>query len=186
MDTNADRKPLDNKSFLTAHPSSGAPEPPRPDLEALQGLLDSANRDSTPYQSVAVAAVQTLERALRHERQVAEAALSLGQQEKIGSLVQMADKAVALLRDTLSAQGHKVMHVHASSGKADAAEAASPSWRPVLAAALEVLEEGTDQMGSLTTGQPSGSPARELSRFIAQFLRSHHDVLLMEAEDWSD
>ncbi len=189
MEAQADRESLGDKSFLTDHDPEEGPEPARPDLDSLQRLVEKSNCESTPYQSVAVAAVQILEQALRHERQVAEAALSLGQQEKLTSMVQMADRAVSVLRDTLSAQGHKVMHLCArQSGAADASASATssePSWRPVLTSALEVLEEGTNRMVSLTTGQPSGSPARKLSRHIAQLLRSHHDVLLIEAEEWT-
>jgi hypothetical protein len=181
-----DRERLEGKSFLLVD-DEGVPEAPNPDIEALRALVAEVDRQGATYQSVAVAAVQILERALRYEREAAEAALSLGQQEKLKAMVEMANQAVSVLRDTLSAQGHKVMHLcsQQSPPEADAdADTAGQPWWFVLANALEVLEEGTDQMTSLTTGQPAGSPARELSQLIAQLLRSHHDALLLEAEEW--
>ncbi len=188
MDPDAEWEPLDAKSFLMAHDDDTGPRVSPPDIHAMQALIEKANCESTPYQSVAVTAVQILEQALRSERKVAEAALSLGQQEKLTSMVEMADQAVSALRDTLSEQGHKVMHLCAEQSASPSGrvlEASDQSWEPVLASALEMLEEGTDRMMSLTTGQPPGSPVRELSQLVAHLLRSHHDVLLMEAEEWS-
>lgn len=178
--------PLEDKSLLLGEEGS-ASETPDPDIDALRTLIGDVDRQGATYQSVAVAAVQILERALRYEREAAEAALSLGQQEKLESMVKTATRTVAVLRDTLNAQGHKVMHLcsEQSAPEPEVEEQSSgQSWEPVLANALGVLEEGTEQMSSLTTGQPSGSPARRLSERIAQLLRSHHDALLLEAEDW--
>ncbi|WP_232797864.1 hypothetical protein [Salinibacter altiplanensis] len=158
-------------------------EVPNPDVEALHTLVEEADCECAPYQSVAVAAVQILEKALHYERQAASAALSLGQQEKMRSMVETAEQAVSVLRDTLTTQGHKVMHLCSTKSPAGAADAGEPWWF-TLSSALEMLEQGTDQMTSLTTGQSPGSAARELSQLIAQLLRSHHDELLLEAEEW--
>jgi hypothetical protein len=179
--------PLEEKSLLLGDDQENVSEVPDPDIDALRTLIENVDRQGATYQSVAVAAVQILERALRYEQEAAEAALSLGQQEKLESMVETATRTVSVLRDTLNAQGHKVMHLcsEQSPPNPDARERSSQSsWEPVLANALGVLEEGTEQMSSLTTGQPSGSPARRLSEFIAQLLRSHHDALLLEAEEW--
>lgn len=158
---------------------------PRPDIEALRSLIERVDCTGTTYQSVAVAAVQILERALCYERDAAQAALSLGQQEKLNSMVETAEQAVTVLRNTLSAQGHKVMHVCTRQAPPDTpAEPSGQPWWFALTDALEVLEEGTDQMDSLTAGQPAESPARELSQIVAQLLRGHHDALLIEAEEW--
>ena len=155
------------RSLLSADDEEAPSEVPNPDVEALRTLVDEADCQCAPYQSVVVAAVQILEKALRYERQAASAALSLGQQEKMKAMVETAERAVSVLRDTLTAQGHKVMHLCTETSNA-----------------LEVLEQGTDQMTSLTTGQSPGSAARELSQLTAQLLRSHHDALLLEAEEW--
>lgn len=188
LENPADRERLEEKSLLTDDEEDPTSTPPTPDVAALRALLEEVDCHGTTYQSVAVAAVQILERALRYEREAAEAALSLGQQEKMESMVTTADQAASALRKTLSAQGHKVMSLctQQSHPEPDLDDPSSPqSWEPVLENALNVLEEGTDRMTSLTTGQPSGSPARRLSKVIAQLLRNHHDALLLEAEEWT-
>lgn len=158
------------------------PEAVQPDVEALRALVENTERHGTAFQSVAVAAVQILERALCYEREAAEAALSLGQQEKLESMVETVERAAAVLRSTLNAQGANVMHL-CGKGEQPAPSDNQPWWF-ALTDALEILEEGTGRMSSLTTAQPDGSPARELSQLIAQLLRGHHDELLLEADDW--
>lgn len=154
-----------------------------PDIAALKALVDRVGQEGTAFQSVVVAAVQIIERALCYEREAARAALSLGQQEKLASMVDTAEQAAAILRSTLNAQGGA--NVTRLCGEA---EAPSPTdgqpWWFALTDALEVLEEGTSRMMSLTTAQPDGSAARELSQVIAQLLREHHDALLLEADEW--
>jgi len=175
------------RSLLLANDEDVPSGVPNADVQALRTLVEDADCQCAPYQSVAVAAVQILEKALRYERQAASAALSLGQQEKMGSMVETAEQAVSVLRDTLTMQGHKVMHLcsrTSSPGPDLDSEDAGQPWWFALSNALEVLEQGTDQMTSLTRGQSPGSAARELSRLIAQLLRSHHDALLLEAEEW--
>jgi len=178
---------FEDRSFLLADDEDAPSEVPNPDVEALRALVDAADCQCAPYQSVAVAAVQILEKALRYEREAAQAALSLGQQEKMSAMVDTADQAATVLRDTLNAQGHKVMHLCSNKVAPGAdlePEGSGQPWWFALSNALEVLEQGTDQMTSLTTGQPAGSAARELSQLTAQLLRSHHDALLLEAEEW--
>lgn len=184
---NPSQERLKERSFLLVDAAADSSEVPDPDIEALRTLVEDVDRKGATYQSVAVAAVQILERALCYEREAAGAALSLGQQEKLESMVATAGQAVSVLRDTLSAQGHKVMHLCTEQSPPEPDRNQSPSnepWWFVLADALEVLGEGTDRMSTLTTGQPSGSPARKLSQTIEQLLQSHHDALLLEATDW--
>lgn len=176
---------LEEKTLLLEEEKRAPSEDLQPTVEALRALVEEVDRQGTTYQSVAVAAVQILERALCYEQEAAEAALSLGQQEKLESMVETAEQAVSVLRGTLNAQGHKVMHLCAEQSPSNPSqETSGQPWWFVLTDALEVLEEGTDQMSSLTTGQPADSPARKLSQLIAQILRAHHDALLIEAEEW--
>jgi hypothetical protein len=171
--------------LLEAEEESG--ERARPDVEALRLLVEEVERDGSAFQSVAVAAVQIIERALLYEREAAEAALSLGQQEKLTSMVQTAEEAAEVLRGTLSAQGAKVMHLCSKENPpqpTSTEDASGSPWWFALTDALEVLEEGTGRMSSLTTAQPEGSPACRLSRCITELLRSHHDALLLEADEW--
>jgi len=154
-----------------------------PDIAALKTLVDRVGQEGAAFQSVVVAAVQIIERALCYEREAARAALSLGQQEKLASMVDTAEQAAAILRSTLNAQGgSKVTRL---CGQAESAEPTDGQpWWFALTDALEVLEEGTSRMTSLTTAQPNGSAARELSQVIARLLRAHHDALLLEADEW--
>jgi hypothetical protein len=145
-------------------------------------LLDTVEESGTAFQSVAVAAVQIIERALCFEREATKAALSLGQQQKLQSMVDTASRASELLRSALQAQGAKVMHLCTGTPAPDVRD--GQSWWNALSDALRVLEEGTGRMTSLTTAQPEGSPAYNLSRLIAQLLRDHHDALVLEAEQW--
>ena len=159
----------------------------RPDVEALRLLVEEVGEEGSAFQSVAVAAVQIIERALLYEREAAEAALSLGQQKKLTSMVETAEDAAAVLRGTLSAQGAKVMHLCSKENPprpTPAGDTSGSPWWFALTDALEVLEEGTGRMSSLTTAQPDGSPACRLSRCITNLLRSHHDALLLEADEW--
>ena len=178
------RERLERTSLLLDAEEEDArdPEAAQPDVEALRTLVENTQQAGSAFQSVAVAAVQILERALSYEREAAEAALSLGQQEKLASMVDTIEQAAAILRSTLDAQGGKVVHLCAQ-GDRPAPTDGQPWWF-ALTDALEVLEEGTGRMTSLTTAQPDGSPARELSELIAQLLRGHHDALLLEADDW--
>ena len=179
------RERFKDRSLLLDREEAQDEEDPRatqPDIEGLRALIEKANEEGTAFQSVAVAAVQILERALSYEREAAEAALSLGQQEKLKAMVDTIEQTAALLRSTLNAQGAKVMHLCAA-GERPVAEDGQPWWF-ALTDALEVLEEGTSRMTSLTTAQPADSPARKLSQLIAQLLRGHHDALLLEADDW--
>lgn len=154
----------------------------RPDIEMLRALVEDMQDEGAVFQSVAVAALQILERVLRYERKAAAAALSLGQQEKLQTMVATVEEAYNTLQGTLSAQGAKVKDLCAEQHRDD--QPAERSWWFTLTDALEVLEKGTEQMTSLTSAQPEGSPAHALSKAIAQLLNAHHDELLVEAEQW--
>jgi len=171
--------------FLTQSEGSDRGEGAQPDVEALQVLVEQVDGSGTAFQSVAIAAVQILERALCYERDAAEAALSLGQQEKLETMVGTVGEAVHILREALSTQGDEVMHLCGDNVSSSASPGASGQpWWFALTDALEVLEEGTGRMSSLTTAQPDGSPARRLSQLTTQLLRCHHDALLLEADEW--
>ncbi len=173
------RKPL----LIDETDASDASDVTSPDIEALRTVVDRLGQQGTAFQSVVVVAVQILERALCYEREAANAALSLGQREKLNSMVNTAERAAALLRSTLNAQGGaKVMDLCAQGDSPSPAD--NQPWWFALTDALEVLEEGTSRMGSLTTAQPKESMARELSEVIVQLLRQHHDALLIEADEW--
>ena len=174
------RKRLEEKPLLAE--TRDADATPEPDIESLQMLVAEVEDNSPAFQSVAVAAVQILEQALCFEREAANAALSLGQREKLSAMVDTAEEAVGTLRDTLSVQGAKVMHL-CSEQEPTPVTTGQPWWF-ALTNALEVLEEGTGRMSCLTTAQPKDSAAHALSHRTTELLRSHHDALLLEAEQW--
>lgn len=177
------RERLERKPLLLEADDEEASPVTQPDVEALKALVERVGQEGAAFQSVVVAAVQILERALCYEREAAEAALSLGQQEKLSAMVKTGKQATELLRGALSAQGGPKV-VHLCGQTEPPAPTDNQPWWFALTDALEVLEEGTSRMTSLTTAQPEGSAARELSQVVAQLLREHHDALLLEADEW--
>jgi hypothetical protein len=174
------RERLKNKPLLVDSDADEAPSPATR-IEALQTLLGAQESYGAAFQSVAVAAVQILERALCFERKAADAALSLGQREKLNSMIDTAQEAVTTLRSALSTGKSSVMHL---CDDAEEAGTGDKPWWFALNDALGVLEEGTHRMASLISAQPDGSSSRELSEHITHLLQSHHDALLLEADQW--
>jgi hypothetical protein len=153
------------------------------DVQLLRSLVDRAQNGGAVFQSVVVAALQILDRALYYEERAAEAALSLGQREKLQTMIATNKSVLTTLKGTLSAQGAKVMDLCAEQRR-DEPEVEDQSWWFVLTDALEILAEGAERMNSLTTAQPEGSPAHDLSEYVARLLRAHHHELHLEAEQW--
>jgi hypothetical protein len=144
-------------------------------------LLSAQETYGAAFQSVAVAAVQILERALCFEQRAANAALSLGQREKLQSMIDTVQEATVTLRQALSTKKSSVMHL---CEEAETAAGDDKPWWFALNDALGVLEEGTHQMSSLIAAQPDGSSSRKLSEHVTHLLQSHHDALLLEADQW--
>lgn len=153
------------------------------DPHALPPLVERAQNGGAVFQSVVVAALQILDRALWCEERAAEAALSLGQREKLEAMMATTENVLTTLKATLSTQGAKVMDLCAEQRREEPA-AEEQSWWFVLTDALEILAEGADRMRSLTTAQPEGSPAHDLSAFVEDLLRTHHRELHLEADQW--
>lgn len=153
------------------------------DPKRLHTLVKRAQNGGAVFQSVVVAALQILDRAHCYEERAAEAALSLGQREKLQAMMATTDEVLSTLKATLSAQGAKVMDLCAEQRR-DEPVPEDQSWWFVLTDALEILAEGAERMNSLTTSQPKGSPAHDLSAFVEQLLRAHHHELHLEAEQW--
>jgi len=178
------RERIQQKSLLStsAGPATAeeAPTEPTAALSTLRGILADHNTGAA-FQSVVMAAVRIVERAVCHEQCVAEAALSLGQQEKLRQMVDLMEEAALLLRQQLSTQGASLTHL---CGERPARPADPEPWPDALFTAVQVLNESVSQLVSLSNAQPKGSPSRALSDCMAQLLRSHHNTLLLEAEEW--
>jgi hypothetical protein len=153
------------------------------DPKALHALVERAQNGGAVFQSVVVAALQILDRALWCEERAAQAALSLGQQEKLQAMMTTTEEVLTTLKATLSTQGAKVMDLCAEQRRDEPIDE-DQSWWFVLTDGLEILAEGAERMRSLTTAQPEGSPAHDLSAFVEDLLRTHHHELHLEAEQW--
>lgn len=174
------REKLTSKPLLANTEADETPTPERR-INALQQLLSAQESYGAAFQSVAIAAVQILERALCFEQKAASAALSLGQREKLHSMIDTVQEATHSLRMALSTQKSSVMHL-CDESETDTGD--DKPWWFALNDALGVLEEGTHRMASLIAAQPDGSSSRELSEQITRLLKSHHDALLLEADQW--
>lgn len=154
-----------------------------PYAERVRSLAQHAQAESVVFQSVAVTALQILNRARYYEHQVAEAALSLAHREKLRDMVAELDATARALRAALSEQGTQMLDLSTPEG---ARVPEGRYWWFALTEALQALEEGAGFIASVVSGQPKGGATRVLSSVIARLLHRHHNALLAEAESWID
>lgn len=147
---------------------------------ALRRLSSDEGVNRVVFQSMAVTVLQLLEKTYGHLCESIQAALSLGQQDKLKSMEGEVRAAMRALRSLLSEQGSQMLDLCVESEEASSPEG---SWWFALSETIEHLEEGTQQMESLERGQPDG-PARELARIVGELLRKQHADLLVEADEW--
>ena len=179
------RHELPNRKTGRLHPTPSS-EPnatvsSSPFAARIRGLAHEAEIGSVAFQSVAVAALRRLYRVLYHEQQVAEAALSLAQQEKLHAMLASLEEVTEALEGTLNTQGMQMLKF-SSDDVAD--EPVEHFWWFALTETIQVLEESIAWIASMVKGQPKGGPTRTLSSVIARVLRNHHNTLLAEAEEW--
>ncbi len=149
-------------------------------VAAIRALAAEEQAGRVIFQSMAVTALQMIEQVYGRMCQALDAALSLGQQQKLEGMEDELQAVVEALRGTLSKQGAQMLDLCDERRQAAAAEA---SWWFALTETIEALEEGAQQMESLVEGQPEG-PARRLSQLVAEMLRQQHARLLVEADQW--
>lgn len=149
-------------------------------IDRIRSLAFATGRDTTLFQAVVVASLQTLNRVVERQRQAAAASISLAQGHKMRDMVRATESMIAALTAILSAQGSKMLHLctGAKCQKGD------PSWWFALTETIQALEEGMEHMSALVYGQRKGAPARLLSSQVVRLLRSQHHSLLAEAEHW--
>ena len=179
------RQELPSRKTGRLHPTPPS-EPNVTDLSSpfaarIRDLAQEAETGSVAFQSVAVAALRRLHRVLYHEQQVAEAALSLAQQEKLHSMIASLEEVTQALEATLNTQGTQMLNL-SSDTLAD--EPVEHFWWFALTGTIQVLEESIAWIASMVQGQPKGGTTRTLSSVIARVLRNHHNTLLAEAEEW--
>ena len=83
-------------------PGASTPFPP---VEQMRLLAERADVERTAFQSVAVAALQTLCRACYHERRAAETIISLAQRQKLHHLIDELEATSQALSRMLSPHG---------------------------------------------------------------------------------
>ncbi len=148
-------------------------------VEQVEQLAGQAEVERAAFQSVAVAALQMLDRVRYRQRRVAEAALSLAQRQKLQHMLDGIDATAGAIGPLLNPTSIGML------GKGVSTEAASePSWWFALCEALHVLEEGAAWIESIVAGQPRGGATRALSRILARLLHQYFHALLAEAEHW--
>ena len=147
--------------------------------EHVRQLTGQAEVERAAFQSVAVAALQTLDRVRHYQRRAAEAALSLAQREKLQHMLDGLEAMAQSVRQLLTPHSVGML------GRGvQTEETSESSWWFALCEALHAVEEGASWIQSVAAGQPQGSATHTLSRSIAQLLHHHHHVLLAEAENW--
>lgn len=152
------------------------------DAERIRSIAQHRQAESIVFQSVALTALQMLERVIQSERCLAAAAISLAQREKLDGMTAALESAADALRETLSRRGSKVMNLYCPC----AAQEGEHSWWFALADTMHVLEEGTAWISAAVSGQPRGCATRLLSGVIARLLHSHYNKLLAEANQWME
>lgn len=168
-----------------------------PFTEEVRDLAARAvRRGSTiAFQSTLAAAAQAVQRALKHEETLAHAALSLAQNDTLGEMTGELRSIADALQASLDAQGRCLMPPRPEGKEKKhafrflrrerpAPPAERPTWWFSLTEAIESLEEGSNRMHALASGQPTDAPSRVLSESTAELLREHHDRLVDEAERW--
>ena len=148
-------------------------------VEQIARLAGRDEVERAAFQSVAVAALQMLDRVRYRQSRVAEAALSLAQRQKLQHLLDGIDAAAGAVRPLLNPSSVAML------GQGVPAEAdAESSWWFALCEALHVLEESATCIHAIAAGQPSGSATRALGEILAQLLHQHFHALFAEAEQW--
>lgn len=187
-------KPDYKKKLARATTASPAKEDPQGDdldeihvcteqtTSALRTLAQCPETGSIAFQSVAVAAIRTLDRARVAVCEAGQAALSLGQQTKIKRIVGSLDSAAQTLEATLSDKGNRMLDLNACAPVTKNGE--DTTWWFALTEAIQTVDAGIDWLTSLVSGQPDGAPTHMLGSLVSDFLRTHHDALLLEAETW--
>lgn len=153
--------------------------------ERVRQLSGSTEAKRVVFQSVAVTGFQLLRCILHRNRQALDAAISLGQREKLQNMISALEELSDTLQHSLSQQGAQMLNL---CGPSDAEkqpdQPEEDSWWFALTEALESIEAGIQQMDNLADGQPEESAPHRLSDLLAGVLRRQHEELLHEAQQW--
>jgi hypothetical protein len=137
-------------------------------------------KNGVAFQSLAVASLQTLQKVLACEKQAGKAAISLAQGQKLDRLIEEAEITAEAIVKALDSQGAHMLHL----SNVEAADGGEKSWWFALTETIQAIEDGTERLLSLASGQPKGGPGRQLSSVVVRLLREQHHQLLSEADAW--
>ena len=165
-----------------------------PSALAMTARAPRSEASGTAFQSMLVATVHAVQRAVARLRAAESAALSLAQQQRVAAVAEDLQTTAADLRTHLDAQGHcilgeprtlreKMIEAGTKMQEALAArkeETAPPSWTQALAEAIDTLGEEADQLADLASAQAEGTPAGAVGRQAVNRLRTHRGALLGE------
>lgn len=148
----------------------------------IEALGAHAATDTVAFQCVAVAALKTLDRVRGRELRAAEAAISLGQRQRLQRMIATAEAAAEALEGLLNERGRRMGHRAATAPEMPN----ETSWWFALCETIQVLEDAIAWIETVGAGQPHDGPVRALGRSVGSLLTRHYELLLAEAEHWFD
>ena len=151
-----------------------------------------SSEPSTSFQCLLASAALQLDRVLAAERGAEEVALSLGQRERVGALVEevqalktdlscRADaRARALLTPRVDWLGRVKARLKAPSAHAER----RLSWEPAVREARRAVRAAADSLATLGASLPESGLEVELVRDVHRLLGRHRNVLNAELARW--
>ena len=150
---------------------------------------------SASYQCLLASAVQQVDKVAAVEQAAEEAALSLGQRERIAALTAetralrstLVESADARARALLAPRTTWLSRVKAqvATQVTTAAKTPAATWEPALRDARRVVVDAADCVRTLGASLPAGGPAARLADEVSALLRRHRDVLGAEITRWA-
>ena len=186
------------KKLEAPAPSGGAASPPASNgpsvaepsamsliqpADVVRRMQDHEAAPSLGFQSVAVAAVQTLRTVRAAEAHAANAAISLAQQERLREMVAMLDETTKALNDILTSQGARMLAMGAEqTGEVKAGN----SWKEAVHNAQQISLRSANWLRAVVGGQPDGCAIRRLSETVTTLLHAHAETFAAEADSCFD
>ena len=151
------------------------------DLNQITTLLNAAHTDSTAFQSIVVTSLQILDAIHQSECIANQAALSLGQHDKVQQKISELEELQFALKKALSKQGQQILSLQQPIPPDQ--NAAMSSWWHCVDCVVETLSMGIDCIGSIIKSQPKESAARSLGALIIDILSEQHRAYLAETDN---
>ena len=149
---------------------------------------------SASFQCLLASAVQQVDKVATAESIAEEAALSLGQRERIAALAAearalrttLAEAADARARALLAPQTSWVGRLKAQvAPRLNAPAAGALSWEPAVREARHVVAEATDCLRTLGASLPAGGAAAQMASEVDGLLCRHRAALGDEMARWT-